>query len=151
MKRKLLIVLLLVKLSAVTAQVGISYYPFQSLLSVSSNTEKPVWIDYRVETNTFLSNLNMEISPMWNFTRADHVNYYVGAGVNFNPVNALADLPVMSGYFASAGARIKPIQKHPNAHLIFEISPYLNSQFTGGNLRTRLGIGYNFRPKGDKE
>src|SRR4051812_29578806 len=101
------------------AQVAVSYYPFQSILSISSNTEKLIWLDYRVETNSFVSNLNMEFSPMWNIKRTAWVNYYIGPGVSFNPVYAAADVPVLNGYFLDFGTRIKPIQKYTGVQLIF--------------------------------
>jgi hypothetical protein len=140
----LLFVLLLTK---VQAQVAVSYFPFQSMLGVSSNTENRAWADLKIETNTFFSNLNMELSPKVNFRRTQWVNYYLGPGITFNPVNAAADLPILNGYFIDFGARIKPFEKVRNFQVVFEISPYLNKELFGGNLRTRLGIAWNFGKK----
>ena len=144
MKLKILTLLLVCNASVLYSQVAVSYYPFQSILSVSSNTEKICWVDYKVETNTFISNLNMELSPKWNLKKGEWVNYYVGPGICFNPSNISADLPLTNGYFIDAGVRIKPINTYRNVQLVFEISPYINQEFGGGNLRTRLGISYNF-------
>ncbi|HEY5123305.1 MAG TPA: hypothetical protein VIK14_06165 [Ignavibacteria bacterium] len=144
MKLKILTLLLVFYASALYSQVAVSYYPFQSILSVSSNTEKLFWVDYKIETNTFILNLNMELSPKFNLKRSERVNYYVGPGISFNFTNATADLPLTNGYFIDTGVRIKPIKKYKNIQLVFEISPYINSEFSGGNLRTRLGISYNF-------
>lgn len=144
MKLKILTLLLVFYASALYSQVAVSYYPFQSILSVSSNTEKLFWVDYKVETNTFILNLNMELSPKFNLKRRERVNYYVGPGISFNLTNATADLPLINGYFIDIGVRIKPINKYKNIQLVFEISPYINNEFSGGNLRTRLGISYNF-------
>jgi len=130
--------------TGITGQVAVSYYLFQSQLSLSTNTEKTLWLDYRVETNSFLSNMNMEISPMWNFKKMESANYYAGPGVSFNLFYIAADIPYVNGYFLDIGARIKPFEKNRSVQIIFEISPYINSRATGGNLRTRLGLAYNF-------
>lgn len=129
------------------SQIAISYYPIQSILSLSSNTERLVWADYKVETNTFILNLNMEVSPKINVKRTTLANYYVGPGFGFNATNAVQDLPLINGYFIDIGTRIKPISKCRNVQIVFEISPYINYELGGGNLRTRLGIAYNFNRK----
>jgi len=126
------------------SQVAFSYFPFQSILSVSSNTEKLIWADFKLETNTFITNMNMELSPKFNVKRTESVNYYLGAGVNFNPAYIVSDLAVMSGYFADIGVRVKPLKGVKNLQVVFELSPYINAKLGGGNLRTRLGIAYNF-------
>jgi len=127
-----------------SSQIALGYHPFQSVLSVSSNTEKSLWLDYKLETNSFLSNLNMEFSPKYNVRMSERVNYYIGVGISINPLNSASDLPVTNGYFFDCGARIKPLSEDRNVQLIFELSPYVNREFSGGSLRTRLGIGYNF-------
>jgi hypothetical protein len=130
-----------------SSQVAVSYFPFQSLISISSNTEKLLWADFKLETNTFFTNTNMELSPKCNIKRTERVNYYLGAGAAFNPVYSAADLPLMSGYFVEAGVRVKPLKEHKGLQVVFEISPYLNAALAGGNLRTRLGLAYNFTRK----
>lgn len=147
MKTRAIILFIAACSLASKAQVAISYYPFQSLLSVSTNTEKLFWADYRIETNTFISNLNMELSPMLNIKRTERVNYYLGAGVSFNPAYAVSELPVLGGYFIDTGVRIKPFPKYKGVQILFEISPYVNARLSGGNLRTRLGLAYNFSRK----
>mgnify|MGYP001953233162 CR=1 FL=1 len=102
------------------------------------------YVSDNIKTETFFSNVNMELSPMWNFKRTDWVNYYTGIGVNFNPMNSFQDLPIVNGYTLDFGARIKPLQKYKNIQLLFEISPYMNQEFSGGNLRTLFGVAYNF-------
>jgi hypothetical protein len=146
---KPIILTLLMALSWIStfAQVSVSYFPIQSVLAISSNTERLVWADYKVETNTFFSNLNMELSPKINFRRTPAVNYYSGAGISFNPAYQASDLPIVNGYFLDLGVRIKPIRQYRNLQLVFEVSPYLNKEFNGGSLRTRLGISYNFTRK----
>ena len=138
----------------VRAQVAISYYPFQSILSLSSNTENTLWGDFRIETNTFFGNINMEPHLMINLKRSSWVNYYSGFGVNINPLNSASNISVLNGYTIDFGVRIKPIQIHSNFQVLFEISPYLNKQFDGGILRTYLGLAYNFgkeKPAHDKK
>lgn len=144
MKPILLTLLLAFAFISSYEQVCVSYYPIQSVLGISSNTERLVWADYKVETNTFFSNLNMEFSPKINFRRTLSANYYSGAGISFNPAYHASDLPWVNGYFLDLGVRIRPILQYGNLQLVFEVSPYLNKEFNGGSLRTRLGISYNF-------
>lgn len=144
MKKIIAIFLLAFGHKNTSAQISIGYFPFQSLLSITSNTEKLAWVDFKMETNTFASNLNMEISPKINFKRTDCVNYYIGPGWSFNPTNAYSDATITNGYFLDFGARIKPLSNWRNLQLVFELSPYVNTDFTGGNFRARLGIAWNF-------
>lgn len=125
------------------SQVALSYYPIQSIVSVSSNTDNLLWADLRIESNTFISNINLEFDAMVNIKRTDWVNYYAGIGININPFYGLEDLPLTNGYLFNVGVRVKPIQKHKNMHIIFEVSAYSNKYFDGGMLRTLLGVSYN--------
>jgi hypothetical protein len=132
------------------AQVAVSYFPFQSILSISTNTEKLCWADYKLETNSFVSNFNMELSPKLNFRKRELTNYYTGPGISFNPAYSFANLRVLNGFFIDFGVRIKPIAKQRNLQVVFEISPYVNREFSGGNIRTRLGVAWNFQKSKEK-
>ena len=72
--------------------------------------------------------------------KTDWVNYYTGLGINANPFYGLESLPFINGYVFNVGVRVKPIQKHKNLQVIFELSPYLNKDFDGGMFRTLLGM-----------
>jgi hypothetical protein len=134
------------------AQITISYYPFQSVLALSSNTEKLMFGDYRVETNTFATNLNMDLALMFNLKRTETVNWFLGAGFSFNPVySAYYQLVGINGYFLPVGVRVKPFEKNRHVQVVFELAPYVSSDFNNGNLRTRLGLAYNFRWPHKKE
>ncbi|NVK75091.1 MAG: hypothetical protein HWE24_16600 [Oceanospirillaceae bacterium] len=126
------------------SQVAVAYYPFQSEISVSTDTEKVVWGDLRIQANTFFANMNFEPSVMVNLSRQAYVNYYLGAGVNLNFFNPASDLPLINGYALDIGARIKPFTSHPGIQIIFEIAPYANYSFDSGLLNARLGVGYQF-------
>lgn len=126
------------------AQIAVTYIPFQSIFGISSNVEKLMWVDYKIETNNFASSLDMEISQKINFKRKDMVNYYIGPGFSSNPAYCFVDLPFINGYFIEFGTRIKPIAKFKNIQLMFELSPYITNKFNNGYLRTRLGFSYNF-------
>lgn len=125
-------------------QLVLGYHPFQSVLSLSSTTERLVFADFKLETNNFASNLNMELSPKFNLKRSEWVEHYVGAGWAFNLANLAADLPATNGYFVDYGLRFKPFVKQPKMLVVFEISPYVNRSFSSGNIRTRLGLGWRF-------
>jgi hypothetical protein len=147
MKKIVLSLLLACSVLIVRSQIAVSYFPFQSLLALSSNTERLLWADFKLETNAFGSNINMELAPMWNVKRSDLVNYYLGPGINLFPAYANSDLSVLSGYFITMGTRIKPFEKYKGVQLVFELSPYVNSLLTNGGIRTRLGLAYNFTRK----
>jgi hypothetical protein len=147
MKRILVILICLLTYKHLFAQVAISYFPFQSILSVSTNTDKRLFGDFKMETNNFISNFNMEFSPKFNFKRLEKVNYYSGIGISINPINSFANLPITNGYFIEFGMRAKPFEKLNSLQVVFEISPYVNREINGGNLRTRIGIAWNFTRK----
>lgn len=115
------------------------------MLGVATNTEHRLWLGLNAETNTFISNVNLELQGMANLKRGEWVNYYAGLGVNTNPLAAINELPLVNGYTLTAGARIKPLANYRNVQLVFELTPYTNPHFDGGYLRTLLGLSYNFR------
>lgn len=129
----------------VAGQVAVTYFPFQSVLAVGTDTERRAWAGLSAETNTFISNVNLEVQGALNVRRGDIVNYYAGLGLNANPFSVLNQLPLLNGYSATAGARIKPFSARRNVQVVFELSPYLNRYLDGGYVRTRLGLAYNFR------
>lgn len=147
MKRILVILICLLTHKHIFAQVAISYFPSQSILSVSTNTDKRLFGDFKMETNNFISNFNMEFSPKFNFKRLEKVNYYAGIGISINPISSFANLPITNGYFIDFGMRAKPFEKLNSLQVVFEISPYVNREINGGNLRTRIGIAWNFTRK----
>jgi hypothetical protein len=144
MKRIIITLLYLLIHKHIVAQVAISYFPFQSILSVSTNTDKRLFGDFKMETNNFISNFNMEFSPKFNFKRLEKVNYYSGIGISINPINSFENLPITNGYFIDFGMRAKPFEKLNSLQVVFEISPYVNREINGGNLRTRIGIAWSF-------
>lgn len=145
MKKVFVLLICLILQKQLLAQVAVSYFPFQSILSVSTNTDKRFFADFKTETNSFFSNLNMEFSPKFNIKKKEAVNYYTGIGISVNPANSYANLSVTNGYFIDFGMRAKPFEKLQNLQVVFEISPYVNRVFKGGNLRTRLGLAWNFK------
>ena len=144
-----LVFFILLALLSGKAQIALTYYPFNNVFSVSSNTEKQVWADLRMETNTFYGNMAVEPHFMFNWKRTDRVNYHVGLGFNFSLFQEDSEADVFNGYSIDFGARIKPIQKHRNVQVVFELSPYINKYFDGGLFRALLGVAYNFGKKKD--
>jgi hypothetical protein len=150
MKRILVLIFFLFIHKIVLSQVTIGYFPFQSFLSVSTNTDRTLFADFKMETNNFISNFNMEFSPKFNFRSSEKINCYTGLGISINPANTFADLPITNGYFVDVGVRIKPFESFNNVYLLLEISPYVNREINGGNLRTRMGLAWKFRRKSEK-
>ena len=147
MKKLICIVTFLLVAKLASAQISLGYFPFQSELSLSSYTENKVWGDLRIATNTFFGNITVEPILMLNIKKTEEVNYYGGVGVNLNFFNAFDNSSIVNGYNFHVGARAKPFQQLNELQVIFEISPYLNRNFDGGILRTRLGIAYQFSKK----
>tara|TARA_Y100001934_G_C12275295_1_gene737064 strand:+ start:1000 stop:1440 length:441 start_codon:yes stop_codon:yes gene_type:complete len=146
MKLRTLILVLFLSIwsQELLAQLSVGYYPFQSTLSIATDTEKLIWADIRIEANSFYGNLNSELDLMWNWKRSDWVNYYSGLGWNFAPFAGASDLDFTNGYVFATGARIKPWAAHRNFQVLFEVGPYVNRQFDGGIFRTSLGLAYNW-------
>jgi hypothetical protein len=137
------IILLLFTLSA-SAQMSVSYFPFVSVLQAGTNTERTFWADWKLVVNTNVSNMDMEISPKWNFHKGSIAHSYVGIGPSINLSYIGSTNSVLNGYLLDFGTRIKPISKIPEAQVVFEVSPYVNRHFEGGKLRARLGVSWNF-------
>ncbi|MCU0360946.1 MAG: hypothetical protein MUF75_09550 [Bacteroidia bacterium] len=64
-----------------------------------------------------------------------------------NTTKSYSDLPITNGYFIDFGLRAIPIKTLSNFQVAFEISPYINKDFDGGTIRTRLGFALNFKNK----
>lgn len=140
-----LVVLWLGSVLSVRAQAVVTYYPFNSVVSVSTNSTKSVWCDFRVQTNSVLSSLNTEIAPMVQLSHTRNAVYYAGVGVNTSIVGKLLDQEdLLKGYFLSAGVRVRPFEKLQNVGVAFEASPYSAKNFKSGIFRTWLGLSYYF-------
>ena len=147
MKKLLLLCLISLLSKTVSAQLSIGYYPFQSELSFTTNTERNIWGDLRVASNTFFGNITIEPILMVNIKKMKMVNYYGGIGMNLNFFNAANNISIINGYNLHFGTRVKPIKQLNNLQFLFEISPYMNQNFDGGILRTRIGLAYQFSKK----
>ena len=127
---------------------AITYFPFTSFLSFSTNPEKAVWLDTRFQLNSPSNSLSTEISPMISFARRSYSSMYFGGGVKFNYINTLAELDVLEGYYINLGFRATPFEKKvKNVQLVFELSPFVGKNLNYGNFRANLGLGYIFRRK----
>ena len=128
---------------------GLAYYPFNSVLSISTNPSSRVWLDCRIQTNTYFSSLSTEISPMININNRSKARFYVGGGAKLNFLNYItatdsAKVQPLEGFFMNFGVRSAPFKKEPRVQIVFEISPYVNRQGDLGLMRTLFGIGYFF-------
>jgi hypothetical protein len=146
--KKIIFILLFSTFSLfIKAQIAVAYYPFNNVFSISSNTQNVIWGDLRLETNTFFGNVTIEPHLMWNYKKTDWVNYYAGLGVSISPFQTDQDIDLLNGYSIDFGVRVKPIEKHRNFQVLFELSPFINKDFDGGLFRALLGVGYNFGKK----
>jgi hypothetical protein len=127
---------------------SVAYYPFSSILSVSTNPESRVWGDLRFQTNSYFSSLSTEIAPAVNINKNPKGRYYLGGGLRINYLAPLqGDGKLLEGYFLNVGVRSAPFEKIPQIQIAFEVSPYVARNLESGLFRTRLGLAYNFSHK----
>lgn len=146
MKKIITICLLLfVVMQLKSQQLSVGYFPFNNTFSITSNPERLLWLDARIETNTFYGNLNPELLGLINIKRTDFYNVYLGMGCKMNFIDSFNEVNYIGGYTAAFGSRIKPFEKWSNFYFVFELSPYVNKEFSSGILRAFLGISYKFK------
>lgn len=147
MKKKLSFACLLLTLGG-KAQLSLSYLPLSSYIGISSNPERRAWVDFRLLTNTFISNSNMELLPVVNIKKDSVLKCYVGLGFNFNVIYGLYNEGrYINGYALAFGVRVSPFRAVRNLGFIAEISPYANTAFSGATLRSNLGVAWRFSRK----
>lgn len=129
------------------AQVVVGYYPFNSVLTVSSNPRHRIWGEARFQTNSIFSSLNTELAPMVTFVRKPQHLFYAGVGANLGIVGKLVDSKtrLIQGYFLSVGTRVTPLVKVPQLGISFELTPYSRQDFKTGNFRSWLGVTWQLR------
>ena len=147
-KKLNLFIILFISTNSLFAQ-GFAYYPFNSVLSISTNPTNKAWFDVRLQTNTYFSSLSTELSPMLNLGKKPRARFYVGGGMRLNFIGYLAATDnktnsPLEGYFINTGVRTMPFKKDPHVHVIFELSPYVNKNADLGLIRTLFGVGYFF-------
>jgi hypothetical protein len=123
---------------------SVVYYPFNSILGLSTNPSKSLWLDVKFQTNSYFSSLSTDISPEINLKKTTKSITYIGAGVKMNYLNAIENNNILEGYFMNFGVRLMPFEKYKKVQLAFEVSPYAGRKFDIGVFRTHFGIGYNF-------
>ena len=145
MKNTIIILLLFVYCKS-TCQVAVGYFPFNnSFIQLSSNPERLILGDIRLQTNTFSYNATAELAPFVNIKRSEVINLYIGPGISINPFYNTSSM--VNLYFLTLGARIKPLRTNRNFAVLFELSPLFTSEPRNNILRSNLGISYNFKSK----
>ncbi len=127
-------------------QASVAYYPFNSVVSVSTNADRAFWLDARIQTNTVFGSLSTTLCPMVNVVRRQNVNYYTGLGIRFNALNQLDNRDILEGYSLHVGVRAK-VPFVPNLRAAFEIAPYSRKDFKFGVMQSYLGLVYQFSKK----
>ncbi|KQS23872.1 hypothetical protein [Dyadobacter sp. Leaf189] len=153
MKKLLCLFIFIFTLSTGTlqAQASVGYYPWSSLLSISTNSRKAIWLDTRFQTNSLFSSLSVDLLPMINLKRGEVVQWYIGGGLRLNPLyriaDADADLITIDGYSLNVGVRISPLPQNRNIQLALELNPYVKDEFDSGVLKSHFGLVYVFGKK----
>ena len=140
----LLIVFLCFTCSNFIQAQSVIYYPFNSVLGISSNPSKTVWVDVKLQTNSYFSSLSTDISPEFTVRKTPKSLTYFGVGAKLNYLNLIENNNILEGYFMNFGVRVMPFEKYKKVQIAFEISPYAGRNFDIGVFRSNLGIGYNF-------
>lgn len=141
---RLYIASLMLGMSITSYAQSVVYYPFNSILGLSTNPSKAVWLDVKFQTNSYFSSLSTDISPEINLKKTPKSITYLGGGVKMNYLNAIENNNILEGYFMNFGVRLMPFEKYKKVQVAFEISPYAGRKFDIGVFRTNFGIGYNF-------
>ncbi|GGN10340.1 hypothetical protein GCM10010967_52740 [Dyadobacter beijingensis] len=133
------------------AQASVGYYPWSSLLTVSTNAKKVIWLDTRMQTNSLFSSLSIDILPMINLKRGEVAQWYLGGGLRLNPLYRIADpdadLITVDGYSVNFGVRVAPLPMNRRIMLALELNPYVKDKFDSGVLKSHFGIVYAFGKK----
>jgi len=156
---KYLILVFIFSSTCLFAQTTVNYFPWQSLLGITKQFKYNIALDYKIETNSFFNNMNMEVGVRRTkvfIKKIDHADYLevwkqatlnYGLGIAFNPTNPFANINIVNGYYLDLGARWDFEISKNVFYFILDCSPYVNKAFTNGNLRTRLGLGYRISKK----
>ena len=153
MKRVLFVLtlILLASFGKLKAQATVGYYPWSSLLTVSTNAKKVIWLDTRLQTNSLFSSLSIDLLPMINLKRGEVAQWYIGGGLRLNPLyriaDADADLITIDGYSVNFSVRIAPLPMNRRIMLALELNPYVKDKFDSGVLKSHFGIVYAFGKK----
>ncbi len=151
MKRVLFVLMLLLGQEKLRAQASVGYYPWSSLLTVSTNAKKVIWLDTRMQTNSLFSSLSIDLLPMINLKRGEVAQWYIGGGLRLNPLyriaDADADLITIDGYSVNIGVRISPLPMNRRIMLALELNPYVKDKFDSGVLKSHFGLVYAFGKK----
>lgn len=143
-KLKIYLLGLICSLSISSIAQSVVYYPFNSILGLSTNPSKAIWLDVKFQTNSYFSSLSTDISPEINLKKTPKSITYMGAGVKMNYLNAIENNNILEGYFMNFGVRLMPFEKYKKVQIAFEITPYAGRKLDIGVFRTNFGIGYNF-------
>ena len=147
MLKKILTVTILCFAVQFTKAQALTYYPWNSLLEVSSNPDKTLWVQLRLQGNSVFSSMNTEFATMITVKKNEKSTIYIGPGFQFNLLNKLNEKSTLNGYLLNIGTRIYPFEKLKPAGITFEISPYANKNWDIGTWRYLFGISYNFGRK----
>ncbi len=152
----LLAVFLFFSLSQTThAQGSAAYYPWNGLLAFSTNPQKAVWLDTRVQTNSLFSSLSLDLLPLVNLKRGEVAQWYLGAGLRVNPLYRIADpdarLITVDGYSINLGVRVSPFIKSKQVKIALELNPYIADGFSSGVLKSHFGVVYVFKKREKKK
>ena len=123
---------------------SVGYYPWNGLLTISTNPNRVVWGDVRLQTNTLFGSLSTELLPMINLKQTELTQVYAGGGVRFNFIGRIAGQTknLVEGYSLNVGVRVKPFKENRNVQIAFELAPFVERKFDSGVLKSNFGVVY---------
>ncbi len=136
------------------AQGSAGYFPWSSLITFSTNPQKSIWLDTRVQTNSLFSSLSVDILPLVNLKRGERAQWYLGGGIRVNPLYRLGDpnanLLTLDGYSLNFGVRASPFAQNRQIQVALELNPFVKDDFASGVLKSHFGVVYVFRKRETK-
>ncbi|AQG77996.1 hypothetical protein [Spirosoma montaniterrae] len=145
MKHALTVLLIGLSMSAF-GQASVAYYPFNNVISVSTNPNRAFWLDTRLQTNTTFGSLATTLCPLVNVSRKTQYNVYTGLGVRFNALNSIDNRDILEGYSLHVGVRVQ-VPFVPGLRAAVELAPYSRKDFKIGAFQSLLGLTYQFKKK----
>lgn len=146
MKRTFLFSLFLLCFHISRAKWSVGYYPYPySRVEVTTNPNSLFFGGLRIQTNSFVSNLNTDFNGAWNFKRTERINCFTGAGLRINPPDIGSESAnAYRGMYLMIGARVIPFEGVPALGLSFDLCPFLEAGSQSGRLESNLGIFWTF-------
>lgn len=140
MKKHLLIFVFIIGLLSLSnygyGQFSLSYqYSSLNKIGVGYNFSQRIWTELRIYSNTNLDNLTPELAILYNVSRKERHEIYVGIGGVANYFNGLV-VPM--------GLQFRPFENFKRFSLQIEFSPLIDFDRSDVLFQSSAGLRYTF-------